>query len=239
MSEFVVGVRVDGTAAGLASSLRRGLGNERIRRWGSCRWHRGRPAPRWKPRRPGQHGRRGAKDYRHRSCYQETETSLVNMATRTQREFARMAQARETLGIRSEHRIQQEILRTQAAYQRLASSGTMTWREQQRRRQTDAPNGGPAECRNGRLQRKAAPGRRRPKAGLMAAGVMAVRRWWRRRSIGVFPTTSSSPTANTAGDPSLGAEEDRKRRFAGRQEMDRTIREAIRYGGDRKAPLQR
>ena len=42
--------------------------------------------------------------------------------------------------------------------------------------------------------------------------------------------------ANTAyGDPSLGAEEDRKRRFAGRQEMDRTIREAIRYGGGQES----
>ena len=64
------------------------------------------------------------------SAAKGTETSLVAMSTRSQREFARMAQARETLGIRSEHRIQQEILRTQAAYQRLANSGTMRAREQ-------------------------------------------------------------------------------------------------------------
>jgi hypothetical protein len=44
----------------------------------------------------------------------------------------RTAQARERLGIRSEHQIQREIDRTRAAYQRLAQSGTASWREQAR-----------------------------------------------------------------------------------------------------------
>jgi hypothetical protein len=44
----------------------------------------------------------------------------------------RMAQARETLGIRSEKTIQREIQRTEAAYNRLARSGAMSWREQAR-----------------------------------------------------------------------------------------------------------
>ena len=80
MSEFVVGVRVDGTAA----------------------WQR----PRWKAL--DNMAVAGAKDLTAIGrATKQTETSLVNMATRTQREFARMAQARETLGIRSEHRIQQ------------------------------------------------------------------------------------------------------------------------------------
>lgn len=40
-----------------------------------------------------------------------------------------MAQARETLGVRSEHKIQQEINQTVAAYNRLKRSGTATSRE--------------------------------------------------------------------------------------------------------------
>ena len=107
MSEFVVGARIDGSAAGLAKAAleaKKALDSMAVA---------------------------GAKDLTAiGSAAKGTETSLVAMSTRSQREFARMAQARETLGIRSEHRIQQEILRTQAAYQRLANSGTMSWREQ-------------------------------------------------------------------------------------------------------------
>ena len=40
-----------------------------------------------------------------------------------------MASARETLGVRSEHKIQQEINHTIAAYNRLKRSGTATSRE--------------------------------------------------------------------------------------------------------------
>jgi len=46
--------------------------------------------------------------------------------------WQRMSQAREQLGMRSERTIQREIDRTRAAYQRLAQSGTMAWREQAR-----------------------------------------------------------------------------------------------------------
>jgi len=46
--------------------------------------------------------------------------------------FQRTAQAREQLGIRSERTIQREIDRTTAAYNRLARSGTASWREQSR-----------------------------------------------------------------------------------------------------------
>ena len=121
MSEFVVGARIDGSAAGLAKAAleaKKALDSMAVA---------------------------GAKDLTAiGSAAKGTETSLVAMSTRSQREFARMAQARETLGIRSEHRIQQEILRTQAAYQRLANSGTMSWREQARGG-TDASDRRPAE----------------------------------------------------------------------------------------------
>ena len=46
--------------------------------------------------------------------------------------FSRMNAARERLGIRSEHTIQREIQRTQAAYARLATDGSRSWREQVR-----------------------------------------------------------------------------------------------------------
>lgn len=44
--------------------------------------------------------------------------------------YERMASARETIGVRSEHVIQREIQRTEAAYNRLAQSGSMSMREQ-------------------------------------------------------------------------------------------------------------
>lgn len=60
-------------------------------------------------------------------------TAQTAKAARAQRaEYQRLSQAREALGIRSERKIQQEIVRTQAAYQRLAQSGTLSWREQMR-----------------------------------------------------------------------------------------------------------
>lgn len=210
MSEFVVGVRVDGNTAGLAKAAqdaKRALDNMAVA---------------------------GAKDLTAIGrATKQTETSLVNMATRTQREFARMAQARETLGIRSEHRIQQEILRTQAAYQRLANSGTMTWREQQRAAEQMRQTVGRLNAEMGVFS-----GRQRlvagaQKVGLMAAGVMAGAAVVAPKVNRAFSYDEQlAHMANTAyGDPSMTAEEDRKRRFAGRHEMDRAIREAIRYGG--------
>lgn len=54
--------------------------------------------------------------------------SFRNVQTDSQRLF----QARETLGVRSETRIQREIRQTEMAYQRLAAAGTMSAREQAR-----------------------------------------------------------------------------------------------------------
>lgn len=210
MSEFVVGVRVDGNTAGLAKAAqeaKKALDNMAVA---------------------------GAKDLTAIGrATKQTETSLVNMATRTQREFARMAQARETLGIRSEHRIQQEILRTQAAYQRLANSGTMTWREQQRAAEQMRQTVGRLNAEMGVFS-----GRQRlvagaQKVGLMAAGVMAGAAVVAPKVNRAFAYDEQlAHMANTAfGDPSLSAAEDRARRFAGRQEMDQAIRDATRYGG--------
>lgn len=54
-------------------------------------------------------------------------------ANRTQaQDYARMTQARERLGIRSEKSIQREIQATQAAYQRVARAGSLSMAEQAR-----------------------------------------------------------------------------------------------------------
>lgn len=59
-----------------------------------------------------------------------SETAKMARAQRT--EYERLSKARESLGIRSEHVVQREIQRTEAAYRRLASSGTLSFTEQAR-----------------------------------------------------------------------------------------------------------
>ena len=68
-----------------------------------------------------------------------TEKAAAKAAAATERgarmqrnAFQKMSNAREALGIRSEKTIQREIQRSEAAYNRLARSGTMSWREQAR-----------------------------------------------------------------------------------------------------------
>lgn len=58
------------------------------------------------------------------------ETAKANRAQRA--DFQRLSDARKMLGVRSEHAIQLEIKRTEAAYHRLARTGTLSWREQLR-----------------------------------------------------------------------------------------------------------
>lgn len=53
-------------------------------------------------------------------------------AVQTRTNYQRMAEARETLGIRSEQMIQREIQRTEAAYNRLANAGVLSAEEQER-----------------------------------------------------------------------------------------------------------
>ena len=109
----------------------------------------------------------------------------------------------------------------------------MTWREQQRAAEQMRQTVGRLNAEMGVYSGKQRLVAGAQKAGLMAAGVMAGAAVVAPKVNRAFSYDEQlAHMANTAyGDPSLGAEEDRKRRFAGRQEMDRTIREAIRYGG--------
>ncbi|CEJ19980.1 phage tail tape measure protein [Ralstonia solanacearum] len=61
---------------------------------------------------------------------QKAADAAEKSAARQRSSYERLAQARETLGVRSERAIQREIQQTEAAYNRLARSGTMSWREQ-------------------------------------------------------------------------------------------------------------
>ncbi|MXR36705.1 phage tail tape measure protein [Craterilacuibacter sinensis] len=59
---------------------------------------------------------------------QRAEKAVVGLS----RESQRMASAREQLGVRSERAIQRELRQTEAAYKRLAASGTLSVKEQSR-----------------------------------------------------------------------------------------------------------
>ncbi|WP_050469163.1 phage tail tape measure protein [Herbaspirillum chlorophenolicum] len=61
---------------------------------------------------------------------QKAAEATEKSAARQRSSYEKLYAARETLGVRSERSIQREIQQTEAAYNRLRSSGTMSWREQ-------------------------------------------------------------------------------------------------------------
>jgi len=56
----------------------------------------------------------------------QTESAVERSNSRQRTSFERLSLARETLGMRSEQKIQREIQQTEAAYKRLAASGTLS-----------------------------------------------------------------------------------------------------------------
>ncbi|AJF00049.1 phage tail tape measure protein [Pandoraea apista] len=61
---------------------------------------------------------------------QKAADATEKSASRQRSSYERLSQARENLGVRSERAIQREIQQTEASYNRLTRSGTMSWREQ-------------------------------------------------------------------------------------------------------------
>ncbi|WP_198420389.1 phage tail tape measure protein [Sulfurimicrobium lacus] len=61
---------------------------------------------------------------------QKAADAVEKGASRQRSSYEKLSHARETLGIRSEQAIQREIQHTEAAYNRLAASGTLSWRAQ-------------------------------------------------------------------------------------------------------------
>lgn len=139
--------------------------------------------------------------------------------------WQKMASAREQLGIRSEREIQREIQRTEAAYQRLASSGTASARELARAQ--EAMRRKVAELRQemGQTQRSAAGmarGLAQGAAGFQAAKFVLADPIRQTMSY----DRQLAHLANTAF-----AGESLTRRRAGMGELDAAIMAAVRAGG--------
>jgi hypothetical protein len=176
---YRVGVRVDGTAAGLVKAAKEG------------------------------------------------ERALKVLGANGMAEYKRMAQAREVLGVRSEREVQREIQRTEAAYNRMARSGTLSWNEQRMaaRKMREEVTRLTNEMGRMTTRQKIAMGAR----GLAGAGV----------GVGVA-TAIAAPKVQAALDYDTRLvhlantaynDRDTAGRAAGMKDLGRTIVDAVRYGG--------
>ncbi|MCW3479741.1 phage tail tape measure protein [Neisseriaceae bacterium JH1-16] len=155
---------------------------------------------------------------------QRAERAVIGLS----RESQRMASAREQLGVRAERAIQREIRLTEAAYQRLASSGTLSAKEQSRA--YTAMRNQVRELRRemqgvSQLQRGMMAGAKGVAAGVAgAAGAGYVLAQPVRRTMDYDRRLAMM--ANTAY-----AERDVAGRRAGMRELDEAIKHAVRVGG--------
>lgn len=197
MTNFLVGVKLDGNSAGLAKS-----------------------AAEAKKALDGLNAAAGA------GAKTTAKTHAQAVAT-MRSDYQRMTQAREALGIRSERRIQQEILQTQLAYRRLADSGTMSWREQSRAAAAMHKQVRDLNSEMGRLTT-----RQRVAAGFRGAGLAVAG--------GAAATAVLAPKVQKAMAYDLRLahmsntafnDRDKAGRAAGKRELDAMITDAVRYGG--------
>lgn len=145
------------------------------------------------------------------------------LGTGTTKEFGKMARARELLGVRPEREIQREIKRTEAAYNRLARSGALSFNDQRRAAAAMRAEVGKLNNEMGKLttQQKLVRGLTIG-AGVFATGAI------------VAPTVRKTMAydlrlahlANTAY-----ASSNMSGRKAGRGELDAMISGAVKYGG--------
>lgn len=155
---------------------------------------------------------------------QRAEKAVIGLS----RESQRMASAREQLGVRAERAIQREIQQTEAAYKRLANSGTLSAKEQARAYEAmrDKVAGLRREMAGvSQLQRGLAAGARGVAAGVagVAAGAYVVGQPVKRT---MEYDRRLAMMANTAF-----AERDVGGRRAGVRELDDAIKRAVREGG--------
>lgn len=158
---------------------------------------------------------------------QEAQRAQRLLAGGAQREFQRMHDARRVLGVRAERDVQREIQQTQAAYNRLAQSGTLSWREQRLAARSMREEVTRLTNEMGRLTT-------RQKLALGAKGVAAV-----GAGIGVA-TALAAPKVNRAleydqriGNLANTAYNDRDTagRRTGMSDLNAMIVEAVRQGG--------
>lgn len=165
---------------------------------------------------------------------EQSAQSGIRAARSLQQEYQRSASARSTLGIRSEREIQREIAQTQAAYNRLLRTGTMTANEQTRaframtqqvaQLRTELTGAGQSMSR---MERARSWG---SNASAIAGGVVAA-------GAVVAPSVSNQMNyeqrlammANTAF-----AERDTVGRKTGMHTMDQLIRRSVSVGGGTK-----
>lgn len=157
----------------------------------------------------------------------EAQAATKAVGERGMTEYKRMAKARETLGVRSEREIQREVQRTQAAYNRLARTGTQTWNEQRMaaRRMREEVTRLTNEMGRLTTRQKIAAGARGAVAvgaGLGIATAMVAPRVQRNLDY----DRRLANMANTAY-----ADRDLAGRRSGMRELDRMLIDAVRFGG--------
>jgi Phage-related minor tail protein len=142
-------------------------------------------------------------------------------------EFSKMAKAREQLGIRPEKEIQREIYRTEAAYNRLARSGTMSFNEQRRAAKAMRDEVTALTNEMGKLTLK-----QKAMRGLAVGGAVA--------GAGALGYAYAAPKVRTAMDYDVRlahmantafSERGKGGRKDGMRELDAMVLDAVKYGG--------
>lgn len=158
---------------------------------------------------------------------QEAQRAQRLLAGGAQREFQRMHDARRTLGVRAEREVQREIQQTEAAYNRLARSGKLSWQEQRMAAKSMREEVTRLTNEMGRLTT-------RQKLAMGAKGVAAV-----GAGVGIA-TALAAPKVNRAleYDQRIGNlantaynERDTAGRRAGMSDLNAMIVDAVRKGG--------
>lgn len=154
----------------------------------------------------------------------QTERSVAEQ----RRAYSRLAQAREQLGIRSEHAIQREIQQTEAAYNRMARAGSMSANEQSRAYQAMTNRVRELRRELGMVERQ-----QRNLSGMMRGGLAVGAGAWAAGQVLKSPIERTMSydkrlayMANTAY-----AEQDVAGRRAGIETLRKAINDAIRTGG--------
>lgn len=152
-------------------------------------------------------------------------------------ESQRLFQARETLGIRSEQRIQREIRQTELAYQRLTAAGTASAREQARA--YDAMRAKVAELRR-EMGQVSALQRGMGMAGGMMRGLQTASGVGMGLAAGAY-ILSRPAGAQMSYDRRLAmmantayADRGVEGRIAGMRTLEEAVKSAVRYGGGSK-----
>lgn len=163
----------------------------------------------------------------------EAQESIKKLGAGAGAEFNKMARSRELLGVRSEHAIQRELQRTEAAYGRMARAGFTSLAEQKRA----------AEALRAEVQRLNMEMGKMPSPQKMSARQQLIRGAGGAVAVGAGAIAAGAVLAPKV-DKALSYDErmghlantafnDRNTagRLAGKKELDAMVADAVRYGG--------